>query len=136
MLKLFNKEKENDNEKENKPKTITEHFSIVSNYKFVWIPGITLVFAFIYGLIFNKHCYNNQSNQYNTENQSNQYNTENKIFNLGDKYSSGNPYIDGLYYSIMNTTTVGFGEMYPRNIHTKILAIIHNVLIFVIINFL
>tara|TARA_B100001989_G_scaffold235618_1_gene196979 strand:+ start:365 stop:769 length:405 start_codon:yes stop_codon:yes gene_type:complete len=134
MLKLFNTNnsfnKKKENEKENKPKTIIEQFSIVSNYKFVWIPGITLVFAFIYGLIFNKCCYN--TSVYNTS----VYNTENKIFNLGDKYSSGNPYIDGLYYSIMNTTTVGFGEMYPRNIHTKILAIIHNVLIFVIINFL
>lgn len=125
----FTKVKKDDEENDNNSKNIVEHFSIISNNKSIWISGITLLFSIIYTLIFKNYCYKTIDNKL-------QYINDNKIFHLRDEHSSGNPLIDGLYFSIMNTTTVGFGEMYPRNVFTKMLAIIHNVVIFSIINFL
>lgn len=77
--------------------------------KITVILTLTLFMSFIYyALMFNQKNYNNKSK---------------KEF---DKY------IDALYFSVINATTVGFGDITPQTNLTKIISILHNVLNFVI----
>ena len=77
--------------------------------KITVILTLTLIMSFIYyALMQNQKNYNNKSR---------------KEF---DKY------IDALYFSVINATTVGFGDITPQSNLTKIVSILHNVLNFVI----
>ena len=88
---------------ENKDKK-TRHLN-----KIAVILTLTLFMSFIYyALMLNQKNYNNKSK---------------KIF---DKY------IDALYFSVINATTVGYVDITPQTNLTKIISILHNVLNFVI----
>tara|TARA_B100001989_G_scaffold235618_1_gene196978 strand:+ start:44 stop:346 length:303 start_codon:yes stop_codon:yes gene_type:complete len=77
--------------------------------KITVILTLTLLMSFVYyALMLNEKNYNNKSK---------------KEF---DKY------IDSLYFSVINATTVGFGDITPQSNLTKIISILHNVLNFVI----
>lgn len=51
------------------------------------------------------------------------------------KESHVDKYFDRLYFSIVTGTTLGFGDIYPNSKLTKLLVILHLVILFLIIAF-
>ena len=52
-----------------------------------------------------------------------------------NKESHVDKYFDRLYFSIVTGTTLGFGDIYPNSKLTKLLVILHLVILFLIIAF-
>ena len=101
------------NKKEYDYKAIKEAIDKGHLHKIEIILVLTLIMTFIYyGLmVINKNNYNN-----NKESNKNGFDL----------------FVDALYFSVINATTVGFGDITPRTNLTKIISILHNVLNFVI----
>ena len=101
------------NKKEYDYKAIKEAIDKGHLHKIEIILVLTLIMAFIYyGLmVINKKNYNN-----NKESNKNGFDL----------------FVDALYFSVINATTVGFGDITPRTNLTKIISILHNVFNFVI----
>tara|TARA_B100000424_G_C22646122_1_gene356715 strand:- start:170 stop:535 length:366 start_codon:yes stop_codon:yes gene_type:complete len=115
IIKFFvpDVEKNNDVKQKNDVESLKEAIDKGHIHKIEVILVLTLIMAFVYyGLMkINKDNYNN---------------------NEKSKKNGWDLFVDALYFSVINATTVGFGDITPQTNLTKFISILHNVLNFVI----